>query len=201
MINLKNITDSVKEPVKNLKHQAENLNQNIKEGSEDLNKKIHEGAEALDKGFRHPMDYNYLIFALPIVLILLAFIPMPVWLLQIVRFIITCCMGYVLFFEWRLTKKREKVFFISMALVILFNPLIPFYVPGMPINIITILAIGYLAYTTQQGKNYRTVHHNHAQHSTHHVAHHTKHGAHHAEPHVAHKSPATKEHNKPHHKS
>jgi len=188
MINLKKITDSLKEPVKNLKDQAQHLNQNIKEGSQDLNKKIQDGTEAVDKGFHHPMDYNYLIFALPIVLILLAFIPMPVWLLQIVRFVVTCCMGYVLFFESRLNKKREKVFFTALALVILFNPLIPFYVPGMPINIITILAIGYLAYITQQGKSYKVVHHQ--QHSS-------KNVQHHAEPHASHKT----SHNKPHHKS
>lgn len=162
MVNIKKIINSAKEPVKNLKHQAEHLNQSIKDGSQSLNEKIHEGTEALDKGFNKPGKYNYLIFALPIVLILIAFAPMPVWFLQIIRFTITACLAYVLFFEWRSKKRREKVFFISLVLAVLFNPFIQFYVPGMPINIITILAIGYLAIVTQNGNDHGdVVHKNH----------------------------------------
>lgn len=181
MLNLKKVTDSAKGSVKNLKHQAEHLGDSISESTHDLNKKIQDGAVALEKGFSKPANYNYLIFALPIVLILLALIPMPVWLLQIIRLVITCCTGYVLFYEWRLDKKREKVFFIALALTILFNPLIPFYVPGMPINIITIAAICYMAYVTQQGKKQAAVHHRanatHG-HSTHKSHAHTSHSAH-----------------------
>lgn len=150
MLNFKKkFTNPIKNPVKDIKRQAENLNKTVKEASEDLNKKIHESSKSLDESFKKPAEYNYLIFLFPILLILLAFIPMPIWVLQIVRVIIFACMGYVLFFEYRLPKKRDKVFMISLALVILFNPLIPFYIPGAPINIIAILAIAYLAKLTQ----------------------------------------------------
>lgn len=149
---------NLKEGAKNLKEGAENLNKNIKEGAENLNKNIGESAETVVKTLERPAEYNYLIFALPIVLILLAFIPMAPWLMQVVRFVIFCCMGYVLFFEYRESKKRDRVFFISLALTVLFNPLIPFYVPGMPINIISIVAIGYLAYLTQMSKSHAAHH-------------------------------------------
>ena len=150
MINFKkDIADPIKNSAEDIKKQADNLNRNIKDGAENLNKKLHEGGEALNKGLKDPWKYNYLIFFVPIVLILLTFIPMTEWILQIVRLIVCCSMGYVLFFEYRLPQRRDMVFFISIAMTVLFNPIIPFFIPGMLINIISILAIGYMAYLTQ----------------------------------------------------
>ncbi len=134
MLNFKNkFNNPIKNPVKDMK---------------DLNNKIREGSNSLSDMFQRPKQYNFLIFILPIIMILIAFIPMAAWVLQIVKLVIFCCMSYVLFFEYRLPKKRDKVFVISLALVILFNPLIPFYIPETPINIIAILAMAYLTKLT-----------------------------------------------------
>lgn len=150
MINFKSkVSNAVKNSAETIKHQAVNLNKTIVEGSEDLNRKIQDGSESLNKTIKNPPEYNFLVFAFPILLILIAFVPMAPWVAQVIGFVIFCCLGYVLFYEYRQSKKYDRVFFIALGLVILFNPIIPFYIPGLLINIIAIGAIGYLAFLTK----------------------------------------------------
>jgi predicted membrane protein len=140
-----------------IKDKEEHLQKTLKEGTQNLNQKIDEGIQAIDRQFHQPQKYNYLIFALPMLLVLAAFIPLPVWILQVFRLTIFACMGYVLFYEYRSSHQYDQVFFIALALMILFNPVIPFYVPGILINLISIIAIGYLAILTQIEKSKRAL--------------------------------------------
>jgi hypothetical protein len=140
MKDLKNkIIGSVKNPKETIKNQAEALNSKVKSSS-----------KILSKNFANPAKYDYLIFLFPIILVLLNFFRLPSWLIMVNSFIVFCCIGYVTFFEFRMKeKKRDNIFYTSLAVTVLFNPLIPLYIPGVLINLIAIVAIGYLAYETQ----------------------------------------------------
>jgi Flp pilus assembly protein TadB len=156
----KKLSSSIKNSGETIKNQSEALNKSLKDGSktlrsetERLNRTIENESKVISKSFRNPPEYNYLVFAFPIIFILLAFIPMPEMMLQIIRLVIFACLGYVLFYEYRQTKRNDRVFYPALALTVLFNPIVPFYIPGILINIITISAICYLAYLTQGGKD------------------------------------------------
>lgn len=153
MINFKKKLQNMKNPAEAIKNKAESSFKAVKEGSEDLNKKIQDSSEAINKNLKKPMPYNALVLFVPIVLILLTFIPMAPWAVQILGFAIFCCVGYVGFFEYHRTKRRDGIFYTALALTVLFNPLIPFFIPGKLINIITIAAIGYIYYSTQLSKD------------------------------------------------
>ncbi|MES2961093.1 MAG: DUF6804 family protein [Pseudomonadota bacterium] len=155
----KKLSSSIKNSGETIKNQSQALNKSLKDGSKtlrnetaNLNKTIEAESKNLSKNFRKPPEYNYLVFAFPVILILLAFIPMPEMILQIIRLVIFACLGYVLFYEYRQTKRNDRVFYPALALTVLFNPIIPFYIPGILINIIAVAAICYLAYLTQGNK-------------------------------------------------
>jgi Flp pilus assembly protein TadB len=152
----KKLSSSIKNSGETIKNQSQALNKSLKDGTktlrnetENLNRSIENESKAISKSFEKPPEYNYLVFAFPVILILLAFIPMPEMMLQVIRLVIFICLGYVLFYEYRQTKRNDRVFYPALALTILFNPIVPFYIPGILINIITVAAICYLAYLTQ----------------------------------------------------
>ena len=152
----KKLSSSIKNSGEKIKDQSQALNKSLKDGretlkseTENLNRTIENKSKVISKSFRNPPEYNYLVFAFPIIFILLAFIPMPEMMLQIIRLVIFACLGYVLFYEYRQTTRNDRVFYPALALTVLFNPIVPFYIPGILINIITVSTICYLAYLTQ----------------------------------------------------
>ena len=156
----KKFSNSIKNSGETIKNQSHALNKSLKDGTrtlksetENLNRTIEAESKTISRSFRKPPEYNYLVFAFPVILILLAFIPMPEMMLQIIRLIIFACLGYVLFYEYRQTKRNDRIFYPALALTALFNPIVPFYIPGILINIITVAAICYLAYLTQNSKD------------------------------------------------
>ena len=80
----KKLSSSIKNSGETIKNQSQALNKSLKDGSktlrnetEHLNRTIENESKAISKSFRKPPEYNYLVFAFPLILILLAFIPMP----------------------------------------------------------------------------------------------------------------------------
>lgn len=100
-------------------------------------------------------QYNKTIFLISIFSLTIAMFPMPYGYYQILRFLIFILMGYIAFNEYN-DKYLNKIFVLSIILVILYNPLKPIFFTRniwLFINIYSILSILFIFFLSQKNNN------------------------------------------------
>lgn len=86
-----------------------------------------------------------LIWFLPILMLLFSFLHLPYGYYTLLRIVVTCCIGYLVYLEYALNDSLSLSVILLAFLVILFNPIIPVYFSRSiwtTLDIFTILVLG-----------------------------------------------------------